>query len=112
MLPETDLHRVMAWAGRRIPAELWDKVRLELDTTASTITILECHPPWNAPESPINWTRHPVARLRYASSRRLWTLYWTDRNLKFHRYDMVEPTATIDTLLDEIDADPTAIFWG
>jgi hypothetical protein len=111
VVPETDLHRVLAWAGRRVPQEINDKVRMEVDTTPSSVTILECRPPWNAPRDP-NWTRHPVARLRYVQSTKLWTLYWSDRNLKFHRYDRVEPTPTIQNLLDEIDADPTAIFWG
>lgn len=39
-------------------------------------------------------------------------LYWRDRNLKFHRYDLIEPTANVTELLTEIDRDPTGIFWG
>jgi len=39
-------------------------------------------------------------------------LYWRDRNLRFHRYDQLEPSPDIDDLLTEIDRDPTAIFWG
>ncbi len=37
---------------------------------------------------------------------------WPDRNSKFHRYDQAEPTSNVETLLSEIDADPTCIFWG
>lgn len=58
------------------------------------------------------WTRFPIARLRYTKSRTEWSLYWRDRNLRFHRYDLVEPTAEIRRLMDEIDRDPTGIFWG
>jgi len=32
--------------------------------------------------------------------------------LKFHLYDLVEPTAVIDDLLAVIDRDPTGIFWS
>jgi hypothetical protein len=39
-------------------------------------------------------------------------LYWRDRNLKFHLYEPTAPTESIDELLDEIDTDRTAIFWG
>lgn len=39
-------------------------------------------------------------------------LVWRDRNLKFHRYDLLDPTPRIEELLAELDADPTAIFWG
>lgn len=57
-------------------------------------------------------TRVPVARLRYTKSRRVWTLYWPDRNSRFHQYDHVQPTPDIVVLLDEVDRDPTSIFWG
>ena len=38
--------------------------------------------------------------------------HWRDRNLRFHLYDQLEPSPDIGDLLDEIDRDPTAIFWG
>ena len=41
-----------------------------------------------------------------------WSLYWRDRNLRFHTYDRLRPTGNVDQLLDEIDRDPTGIFWG
>jgi hypothetical protein len=53
-----------------------------------------------------------VARLRYSRTNGDWALYWFDRNGHHHRYDALEPTADLSVLLDEIDADPTAIFWG
>ena len=33
-------------------------------------------------------------------------------DLKFHLYDLVEPTRNVETLLNEVDRDPTCIFWG
>jgi Protein of unknown function (DUF3024) len=54
----------------------------------------------------------PIARLRYTQATRTWTLYWRDRNLRFHRYDQLQPSPHIDDLLTEIDRDPIAIFWG
>ena len=44
--------------------------------------------------------------------RQTWTLYWRDRNLRFHRYDLLEPSPQVRDLLTEIDRDPTAIFWA
>jgi hypothetical protein len=58
-----------------------------------------------------NWTRLPVARLRRRRDG-VWTLYWPDRNLKFHRYEQVPPASSIQDLLEEIDRDPAGIFWG
>jgi len=39
-------------------------------------------------------------------------LYWRDRNLRFHEYDLLQPTDRFEDLLMEVDLDPTAIFWG
>jgi Protein of unknown function (DUF3024) len=39
-------------------------------------------------------------------------LYWRDRNLRFHSYDLLAPSNRVDDLLDEINRDPTGIFWG
>jgi hypothetical protein len=58
------------------------------------------------------WSRLPIARLRYSPTHAEWTLFWCDRNLHWHRYDGIAPAAHVDPLLAEIDADPTAIFWG
>lgn len=56
--------------------------------------------------------RSPIARLRYTKSAQSWTLYWRDRNLRFHRYDQLAPAKHVSVLLDEIARDPTGIFWG
>jgi Protein of unknown function (DUF3024) len=93
------------------PARVVGQVRYDMDVDGRWVTILECRPPWQeecGPES----TGFPVARLRYTTARRAWSLYWQDRNLKFHLCDLVEPTPDVETLLAEIDHDPTCIFWG
>ena len=41
-----------------------------------------------------------------------WSLWWSDRNGRWHPYDDLDATADIDVLIREIDEDPTAIFWG
>lgn len=113
-LPELDVARAQRYVDERnaaMPYDARDKVRYELDFAAGSLTILECRPPWREGYG-TEWTRFPVARLRYVKSRNEWSLYWRDRNLKFHLYDWVAPTPTIQVLLDEITADPTCIFWG
>jgi len=67
--------------------------------------------PW--PEgSGAEWTRFPIARLRYTSPAKTWSLYSRDRNLRFHAYDRAAPSPSVEELLNEIDRDPTGIFWG
>ena len=110
-LPETDVARVQLWCRARVPEHVRDEVRVEADVAGRHLTIVECRAPWRADFGP-EWTRFPIARLRYSKVTRLWSLYWRDRNLKFHEYDRVPASASVDELLAEVDRDPTAIFWG
>ena len=110
-LPETDVARVLRWCRARVPEHVRDQVRVEVDVAARHFTIVECRPPWRPGVGP-DWTRFPIARLRYSAVTALWSLYWRDRNLRFHEYDRVSATANIEDLLSEVDRDPTAIFWG
>ena len=113
-LPETDLARVRRWADARndrLPERVDGLIRYEMDVDSRSVTILECRPPWREDFGP-EWTRFPIARLRHTKARKEWEIYWRDRNLKFHLYDLVDATANIEVLLGEIDADATGIFWG
>ena len=53
-----------------------------------------------------------IARLRYTKAAKHWSLYWRDRNLRFHRYDQLPPSPQVADLLQEVERDPIAIFWG
>lgn len=110
-LPEIDVARIRRWCAARVLEAVRDQVRVEADVTDRHVTIVECRPPWRADFGP-EWTRFPIARLRYTQASKQWSLNWRDRNLRFHEYDRVPPTGTVEDLLTEVDRDPTAIFWG
>jgi hypothetical protein len=109
--PEIDVARVQRWCEAHVPERARHQVRLECEVDGSYLTIVERRAPWRADFGP-DWTRLPVARLRYTKASEKWTLYWRDRNLRFHRYDHIKPSAHVAELIDEIDRDPTGIFWG
>ena len=109
-LPETDVARVQRWCRARVPDHVRDQVRVEADLAERHLTIVECRPP-RRPASVLNG-HGSIARLRYTKATRLWSLYWRDRSLKFHAYDRVPASASVEELLAEVDRDPTAIFWG
>lgn len=94
-----------------MPPHAAHQVRLELEVQANAVTIVERRAPWRADIGP-EWSRFPIARLRYSPTHMAWTLLWRDRNLRWHRYGGIEPAPTVVPLLAEVDADPTAIFWG
>ncbi len=114
MLPETDVARVRRWVDAhndRLPERARGQIRYELDVADRHVTVLECRPPWR-PEHGPDWTRFPIVRFHYAKARREWSTYWRDRNLRFHQFDPIPPSARVDDLLAAVDADSTGIFWG
>ena len=84
---------------------------MEYDLTPPASDHRGVQTPWRA-DMGAEWTRFPIARLRYTKATRQWSRYWRDRHLRFHLYERIAPSARIDDLLREIDRDPTAIFWG
>ncbi|WP_230207829.1 DUF3024 domain-containing protein [Microlunatus sp. Gsoil 973] len=109
-MPETDVARVRRWCVQRVPEQALDQVRVECEVTPRHLTIVERRAPWRA-DYGREWTRFPIARLRYTKTTRTWSLFWRDRNLRFHRYDPLISSDRVNELLDEIDHDPTGIFW-
>ncbi len=110
-LPELDVARVQRWCVRRVPEHARHQVRVECQAAQRHITIVERRAPWHEDFGP-EWTSWPIARLRYIIADRSWTLYWRDRNLRFHVYDLLAPSDRVEDLLTEIERDPTCIFWG
>jgi hypothetical protein len=48
----------------------------------------------------------------YTKTTGLWALYWRDRNLKYHRYEPLDPSPQVQDLLDYLDDRADPIFWG
>ncbi len=110
-LPETDVARIQRWCRARAPQVIRDQVWVEADVAEQHATIMQCRPPWGC-DVGLEWTRSPIARLHYTKASKQWSLYWRDRNLRFHAYTLAPPTDTVQELLAEVDRDLTTIFWG
>lgn len=108
-IPDTDLERIKRFCDERSPAEYADQLRVEHTVRGKTVTIVERRPPWDGVG--VEWTSQEVARMKYDAERVAWTLYWSDRNGRFHLYDLIAP-GPVASILDEVERDPTCIFWG
>jgi len=108
-LPDLDLARIHRYCDSRVPAPLRDEARVHATHRGKNVTIYDCRPPRHPALK--EWSRVPIAQLRYDAEHKHWTLYYADRNSRWHQYDLIDP-ATVDQLLEEIDSDPTGIFWG
>jgi hypothetical protein len=110
-IPDTAVAAVRRFCEDRIPAQHQDKIRVEYGLRGKTVTIYECRPPWR-PDLGTDWTRQPVAQLRYDPEDHHWRLYCADRSSRWHYYDLTDPSPDINELIEEINDDPTGIFWG
>jgi len=110
-LPEWEVARVRLWCAVRVPERACHRVRVECEVVPRHVTIVERRLPWRPDFGP-EWTSFPIARLRYTAASKAWSLYWRDRNLRFHVYDRLAPSPGVDELLAEIDRDPTCIVWS
>jgi hypothetical protein len=106
MLPEKDVELVRKWAEAKTPPELRDRMRVEIDMEQRSLTIVE----WSLMGD--QWLSVPAAKLLWTGRTNVWTLYRFDSNSKPHRYEFLEPSPRVQDLLDEVDDDPTFIFWG
>jgi hypothetical protein len=111
VLPGLDVAVIRHYCEQRVPPRALHQVRVEADVGDRTVTVTECRAPWREDFGP-EWTRRGIARFRYTAKHEHWTLYWSDRNQRWHKYDLVAPTRDMLALLDELDRDPTCIFWG
>lgn len=84
---------------------------MEMEVRGTSVTIVERRSPWRADLGP-EWSRFPIAKLRYDPEAAQWSLHWRDGHEHWHAYDGVEPVAYVEPLLAEMNADPRGIFWG
>lgn len=118
-IPDLDLLRIRHFVDARnahIPAGSRQFMRIEAEVGGGDggrdVTILDRRAPWDVELVGPEWTRKPVARLRYDPDLRHWTLYWVDPAQRFRLYDRVAPSTGLADLLEVIETDPLTVFWG
>jgi hypothetical protein len=107
---ERDIARIRETCDARVQTKAPDDVRVELEGERQAINIVERRPPWRDDLGP-EWSRLPIARLRYVASKGLWTLYYVRHTGRWERYPLLGPTRRLDDLLRELADDPICLFW-
>jgi hypothetical protein len=105
-LVESKLSR---YCDEKVPPAARGQVRLGFRFRGNTVTVFEERPQIWLPDA---WITIVVAQFRFDSRTSKWTLYCADRNSRWHEYLNAEPTRNLDDLIEEVDRDPTGIFWG
>lgn len=108
-LPELEQYRVTklfkAFIDKRVPPHARDQVKLVCKVIGNRVTLSECRPYYNDPSA---WTEMPIAQFEYDVAAKAWSLYSYDRNSKRKMHSK----GSLEKLIQELDADPTGIFWG
>jgi DUF3024 family protein len=99
-----------AFCEARVPAELRDKIRMEYEIRGRNATVWDCRPHWRDATQP--WSRMPVAQMRFDPEKHHWLLFWADRNGKWRCNESFPAARKLEDLIEEVEVDPNAFFWG
>ena len=109
-LPRDELERIRDYCDQRVPGALADQVRVEARPKGRAVTIVESRPPWRGERGPA-WIEVRIAQLRFDPALDEWTLYWSDRDERWHRFEEAYP-GPLEEVLAVLESDPTGVFWG
>jgi hypothetical protein len=101
--------KLSAYCATRIPFKARDRVRLDFRVRGHDVTLTESRPVF---DDPSRWTETPIARFRFHPERAEWTVFVADSRGRWHPCTDIEPTRKLDELIDRVDRDPDARFWG
>ena len=110
-VPDFDVARIRRYAEDRVPERARYQVRNDVVVSGTTVTIVERRAPWR-PDDTRQWTSFPIAQLRWNPGAATWTLYWRDRDIRWHRYPGTPSAGNVGVLLAEIEHNVAGAFWG
>ena len=97
------------YCAKRVPPPVRSKVRVGYRIDGNAVILYEERPAFRPPH---DWQEMAVAKFLYVGTQRERRLYCQHRDLKWHAYQALPLSSSFAKLLEEVDADPTGIFWG
>jgi hypothetical protein len=101
--------QMQEYCARKIPEHVRDQVRMSYTVRGNNVTLIEERRSY---ADPAIWSKMPIAQFRYDETDRDWLLYCADRHSRWMIYGAAAQAHDLRELLDEVDRDPTGIFWG
>ncbi|HEU5153259.1 MAG TPA: DUF3024 domain-containing protein [Gemmatimonadales bacterium] len=101
--------RLKAYCDAKVPAHIRNELRLGYRISGHDVVLFEERP---ALRSPHEWQESPVAKFTFVRARNVWRLFCQHRDLRWHEYQRRPKAKEFDILLQEVDSDPTGIFFG
>lgn len=105
--------KLSTYFHEKIPEEYRDEIKLKYNFWGNNVNLIEKRPHW---EKEDEWTECRFAQFRYDPETEKWSLFWLDSSGNLHPYEELVPEFpsenNLDQLIEEVDQDPTGIFWG
>ena len=101
--------RLTAYCAPHPRLEVRRQLRYGFDLSANAVVLFEERPRYDRPSQ---WMRHDIVKFRWVATQREWRLFCQFRDLKWRLYEPRPSARDFATLLAEVEADPTCIFWG
>lgn len=98
-----------AFCKERIPDHQRFMIKLFYEIRGFEVKITESRPSF--PNSSI-WVDTPIARLQYDPDTLCWQLYWMRGTGKWQLYEDLEPTNSLQDVINKVAEDPHYVFWG
>ena len=97
------------FCDERIPERVKDQIKLDYKIRGNSVTLIEKRPHYKNTEE---WVEMKIAQFRFNQDNNKWSLYWWRHTGRWYEYDNIEAKTDFQKLVNEVDEDPTAIFWG
>ena len=101
--------QIERYCENKIPLHAQEQIKMKYISRGNSFTLVESRVKWNDDSV---WIDMKIAQMRFDNDSMLWRLYYPNRNEKWMVYEILEPKAEIQELLDDIDRDPICVFWG
>ena len=110
---EIDLRRIEKVVGgfctERIPDHLRTQVKVFYEVRGHEVKIIESRPTLTGGHL---WAESPIAKLKYDPTKMEWELFWSRASGKWVKYHDLKPARDLKSLISEIEADPSGVFYG
>lgn len=113
-ISEFEIKRIEKLVGqfvekRRPPAHVRNDIDISFRVSGQSFELFEIRPVWGDPSKKLEG---PVAKATYVKGRKLWKLYWMKADLRWHSYEPLPASRSLEEILDVIDQDANGCFWG
>ncbi|HID44901.1 MAG TPA: DUF3024 domain-containing protein [Chromatiaceae bacterium] len=94
---------------RRPPPHLRSQLDLGYRIGGQSIELFEIRPRWDQPDVIMEL---PFAKATWVKTGKVWRVYWQRADMKWHRYDPLPETDSLDTFFKAVAEDAYGCFFG